>query len=101
MIAWLDSGEDVSRSLRGSIGQGVPAELKSQVFFELVLLLVICGCLAAVLILGAMYLWRGCLVLGNKTIRGPIQEWRLTRRIRAFAKDREQANRKSYRLKRQ
>jgi hypothetical protein len=93
MILWLDSNEDVSRYLRGSISHGSTAELKSELFFELLLLLVICGLLAVVLIVGAIYLRQGCLVIGNKAIKGPIQRWRLTRRIRAVARDlREGAN---------
>jgi hypothetical protein len=93
MIPWLDSNEDVSRYLRGSISHVSTAELKSELFFELLLLLVICGFLAVVLIVGAIYLRQGCLVIGNKAIKGPIQRWRLTRRIRAVARDlREGAN---------
>jgi len=49
MIPWLDSNEDVSRYLRGGIDFGPPADLKSQLFFEVLLLLVICGCLAGLL----------------------------------------------------
>jgi hypothetical protein len=86
MIAWLDSSKDVSRYLRGSIGHGSPAEPKFELLLEL-LLLVICGFLAAILIVGIMHLWKGRLAIGNKTVKGPIQAWRLKRRIRAVAKD--------------
>ena len=92
MIAWLDSSEDVSRHLRGSIGQGSPAELKSDLFLEL-LLLVICGFLAALLVVGVLRLCQGRLAIGNKTIKGPIQAWRLKLRMRAVAKNlRDRAN---------
>ena len=87
MIPWLDPSEDVSRYLRGSIGHATPAALKSELFFELLLLLVICGILAAVLIICVMHLWPGRLAIANKPVRGAIQVWRLKRRIRAFASD--------------
>jgi hypothetical protein len=87
MIAWLDCSEDVSRYLRGSIAQDSPAELKSELFLDVLLPLVVCGFLAAILIVGVMHVRQGRLAIGNKAIRGPIQGWRLRRRIRAVVKD--------------
>ena len=87
MMSWLDSGEDASRYLRGSIGHGSPAELKPESVLESLLLLVICAFLAAVLVVAVMHLWRGRLAIGNKPIRGPIQVWRLKRRVGMFATD--------------
>jgi len=92
MIPWLDSCEDVSRYLRGSIGHAPPTELKSEPLIELQSL-VICAFLIAILIVAVMHLRQGRLAIGNRAIKGPIQEWRLKRRIRAFAKGpRERAN---------
>jgi hypothetical protein len=87
MIPWLDSCEDVSRYLRGSIVHGPPAVVKTELLFELLLPLVICGILAAALTVCVMHLRQGRLAIGNKPIRGPIQRWRLRQRIRAFASD--------------
>jgi hypothetical protein len=87
MMSWLDSSEDASGHLRGSIGHGAPAELKSESLLGSLSLLVICAFLAAVLVIAVMHLWRGRLAIGSKPIRGPIQVWRLKRRVRLFATD--------------
>lgn len=85
MIPWLDSNEDVSRYLRGGIDFGPPADLKSQLFFEVLLLLVICGCLAGLLSVSLAHLWQGRLAIGTWTIKRPIHGRRLKRRIHAIA----------------
>jgi hypothetical protein len=85
MIPWLDSSEEVSRYLRGSISYDVPAVPKSESFFVLLLLLVICGFLASALIVGIVHLWQGRLAIGSKAIKGPVHRGRLKRRISAVA----------------
>jgi hypothetical protein len=87
MIPWLDSSKGVSQYLRGSISPDLPAVAKSESFFVLLLLLVICGFLAAVLIVGVTHLWQGRLAIGRKAINGPVQRGRLKRRINAVATD--------------
>jgi len=85
MIPWLDSSEEVSRYLRGSISYDLPAVAKSESFLVLLLLLVICGFLASALIVGIAHLWHGRLAIGSKAINGPVQRGRLKRRISAVA----------------
>ena len=74
MIPWLESSEEVSRYLRGSISHDLPAVAKSESFFVVLLLLVICGFLASVLILGILHLWQGRLATGSKAINALCNE---------------------------
>jgi len=82
-MAWLDSGEDISRLLRGSTygGDTPPAGTEPEAVFELLFLIVIYGILFAFLAAGVTHAWESRLALANKALGILAKGVRLKRRL--------------------